>query len=107
MSNPGPNKTITSLLTTENVPQQDGHCVFPAVGSLGSFYGATPISQPTAASQATVVDASGGEAAPTNGVLTITGTYNSAILANAFATVIAQGNALQAALVNLGLIKGA
>jgi hypothetical protein len=37
----------------------------------------------------------------------LTGTYNSTIIINAIATVIAQGNALRNALVSLGLIKGA
>lgn len=74
---------------------------------LVSFYGATPITQPTAAAQAAVTDASGGTAAATNGILTITATYNSTILANAIATLAAQGNAMRNALVSLGLIKGA
>lgn len=70
------------------------------------FYGATPVVKPTAAAQAAVTDASGGAAAATNGVLTLTGTYNSAIIANAIATLAAQGNALRSALVSLGLITG-
>lgn len=70
------------------------------------FYGVTPIAQGSAAAQAAVTDASGGVAAPTNGILTITATYNSAILANAIATLAAQGNAMQAVLVSLGLMKG-
>lgn len=73
---------------------------------LISFYGVTPVVQPTAAAQAAITDASGGAAAATNGVLTLTGTYNSAIIANALATIIAQTNAFRTALVNLGLIKG-
>ena len=76
-----------------------------ATDSIG-FYGATPVTQPTNAAQAAVVDASGGAAAPTNGILTLTGTYNSAIIANAIATLAAQGNQMRAALVSLGLIKG-
>lgn len=71
-----------------------------------AFYGATPVAQPTAAAQATITDASGGTAAPTNGILTLTATYNSTILANALATLAAQTNAVQAALVTLGVIKG-
>ena len=71
-----------------------------------SFYGATPVTQPTAAAQAAITDSSGGAAAPTNGVAALTGTYNSTILANALATIIAQGNALRSALVSLGAIKG-
>ncbi len=73
---------------------------------LISFYGKTPIVQPTSANQAAITDASGGTAAATNGVLTLTGTYNSTIIANALATIIAQTNAFRTALVNLGLIKG-
>lgn len=73
---------------------------------LISFYGATPIAQKSGAAQAAVTDASGGTGAPTNGILTITATYNSAILANAIATLAAQGNAMQAVLVSLGLMKG-
>lgn len=74
---------------------------------LISFYGATAIARPSGAAQAAITDASGGAAAPTNGVLTITGTYNSAIIANALATIIAQGNAIRAALVSLNLMAGA
>lgn len=71
------------------------------------FYGVTPVAQVAAAAQAAVTDASGGTAAATNGVLTLTGSYNSTILADAIATLAAQGNALRAALVSVGLIKGA
>lgn len=74
--------------------------------SLVSFYGATPVVQPSGAAQAAVVDASGGTAAPTNGILTLTGTYNSTILANAIATLAAQTNAMRNALVSVGLLKG-
>lgn len=78
-----------------------------AATDLAGFYGATPIVQPAGAAQAAITDASGGTAAATNGVLTLTGTYNSTILANAIATLAAQGNAMRLALVNLGVIKGA
>lgn len=70
------------------------------------FYGTTPVAQRTNAAQASITDASGGAAAATNGVLTLTGTYNSAIIANALATIIAQTNEFRTCLVNLGLIKG-
>jgi hypothetical protein len=73
---------------------------------LGFFGNATPVVQPSATAQGAVTDASGGTAAATNGILTLTGTYNSAIIANAIATLAAQGNAIRAALVSLGLIKG-
>lgn len=84
----------------------DGTALGQSSTDKTSFYGATPITQPTAAAQASVTDASGGTAAATNGILTLTGTYNSTILANAIATLAAQGNALRNALVSLGLIKG-
>ncbi len=84
-----------------------GQCLGQSTTDLIGFYGlTTPIVQPTAAAQAAIVDTSGGAAAPTTGVTTITGTYNSTILANAFATVIAQTNAIRSALVALNLIKG-
>lgn len=79
-----------------------GHSAADFVG----FYGTTPVSQPTAAAQAAVVDTSGGTAAPLTGITTITGTYNSTILANAIATLAAQTNAMRTALVNLGIMKG-
>lgn len=84
----------------------DGQKIGQSTSDLIGFYGVTPIAQKAAAAQAAVTDASGGTAAPTNGILTLTGTYNSAIIANAIATLAAQGNAMQAVLVSLGLMKG-
>lgn len=83
----------------------DGVIVGRTSGLVG-FYGTTPVVKPTAASQAAITDASGGTAAATNGILTLTATYNSAIIGNAIATLAAQGNALRNALVSLGLITG-
>lgn len=84
----------------------DGTTVGQSATDLISFYGATPLARPAGAAQAAVTDASGGTAAPTNGIAALTGTYNSTILANAIATLAAQGNALRNALVSLGAIKG-
>lgn len=90
-----------------HTPQSpDGYQVGRSSTDLVGFYGTAPIAQPTAAAQAAVTDASGGTAAPTNGILTLTGTYNSAIIANALATLAAQGNAMQSVLKNLGIMKG-
>lgn len=75
--------------------------------SLIGFYGATPLAQLAGAAQAAVTDGSTGTAAPTNGILALTATYNSTILINAIATLAAQGNALRNALVSYGIIKGA
>lgn len=106
--------TTTNKLQSPLSP--DGILVGQSATDLVGFYGATPVVRPTSSSQAVVTaitDASGGTGAYTNGVLTLTGTYNSAILGNAIATLILQGNAnkvlanqLRADLVSLGLIKG-
>lgn len=101
-----PATTTTSNITQENVPS-DGHQIGPLATSLVGFWGKTPVAQPAGAAQALITDASGGAAAPTNGILTLTGTYNSTILANAIATIAAQTNAIQAALVSAGIMKGA
>jgi hypothetical protein len=85
----------------------DGTSLGQSTSDPISFYGVTPVAQPSGAAQAAITDASGGTAAATNGVATITGTYNSTIIANALATVIAQGNALRSALVSVGIIAGA
>lgn len=98
--------TATDTLETNTPKSGGGMTVGQSATDLIAFYGVTPISQPTAAAQAAVVDASGGTAAATNGILTLTGTYNSAIIANAIATLAAQSNAIRNALVSLGIIKG-
>lgn len=85
----------------------DGTRVGQASADKVGFYGATPVARPSGSAQAAVTDASGGTAAATNGIATITATYNSTIIANAIATLAAQGNAMRNALVSLGLIAGA
>ena len=109
---------LSSTTSNEtNTPKSDdGYTVGQSATDLVGFYGATPIVQPTSASQAVVsavTDGSGGTGAYTNGIAALTGTYNSTILANAIATLALQGNAnkvlvnqLRADLVSLGLIKG-
>lgn len=71
------------------------------------FYGATPVAQRAGAAQVAITDGSTGTAAPTNGVAALTATYNSTLLINAIATIIAAVNEQRAAMVALGLIKGA
>lgn len=71
-----------------------------------SFYGVTPITQPTAAAQAAITDGSGGTANAATGVAALTASYNSTLLINALATIVAQTNAMRTVLVNLGLMKG-
>lgn len=67
---------------------------------LVSFYGGTPRARPSL--PAAITDASGGTGAVTNGILTLTGTYNSTILANAIATLAASVNSIRLALVTTG-----
>lgn len=106
MSNPGPSVTSTSNLTQEKVPQSDGLQIGASATALVGFYGATPAAQRTNAAEALITDSSGGTAAPTTGVAAITATFNSAIIANALATILAQTNEMRTVLVNLGLMKG-
>jgi hypothetical protein len=98
--------TATDSLETNTPKTGGGMVVGQSSSDLVGFYGATPIARPSGAAQAAIVDASGGTAAATNGVLTLTGTYNSTILANAIATLAAQTNAIRNALVSVGIIAG-
>lgn len=108
--------TATDSLYTKSPKTSGGKQDGQSASDLLGFYGATPISQPTSASQAAVTgvtDGSTGVAAATNGIQPLTGTYNSALLINAIATLAQLGNAnkvlvnqLRADLISLGLIKG-
>ena len=97
--------TTTSNEKADSIPV-DGKTYGNAITDLISFYGVAPVAQPAAAAQAAVTDASGGTASATAGIALLPPTYNSAILNNAIATLAAQGNALRAALVSVGIIKG-
>lgn len=98
--------TATDSLETNTPKSSGGFSCGQSSSDLVGFWGATPIVRPSGAAQAAVTDASGGTAAPTNGILTLTGTYNSAIIANAIATLAAQSNAIRNALVSVGIIAG-
>lgn len=97
-------ETTSNEINTPLSP--DGYSVGQSATDKIAFYGSTPVVQPSAAAQATVWDLSGGSAAPTTGIAALTGTYNSAIIADAIATLAAQGNAIRNALATLGLIAG-
>ena len=71
-----------------------------------SFFGAAPTTQPTSPAQTQITDSSGGVANSATGVAAVPATYNQAQIANAFATIVAGHNAIVAALMSLGLIKG-
>lgn len=98
--------TATDTIET-NTPKSPGGTTFgQSATDLVGFYGATPVVQPSGATQAAITDSSGGAASATTGIQALTAGYNSAILANAIATLAAQGNAMRLALVNIGIIKG-
>lgn len=98
----------TETTSNKNYTQKssDGYSVGQAATDLVTFYGGTPIVQPSAAAQASVTDSSGGAASATTGVQALTSTYNSTLISNSIATILAQTNAMRTALVNLGLMKG-
>ena len=85
----------------------DGTSLGQSAADRVGFYGVTPVTQPTAAAQAAITDGSGGTANATTGVAALTATYNSTLIVNALATILAQTNAMRAALVNTGVMKGA
>ena len=101
---------LPNIETASNLVQTpaagDGYRVGQSATDKVGFYGATPIVRPAAAAQAAITDSSGGTANSATGVAALTGTYNSTIIANAIATLAAQGNALRSALVSVGIIKG-
>jgi len=84
----------------------DGVSLGQSTSDLISFYGGTCRAQPSGAAQAAITDGSGGTANSSTGVAALTATYNSTLLINAFATIVAQTNAIRSALVSLNLIKG-
>lgn len=79
MANPGPAITTTSLQNQPVEKNSDGALIGVTTADPLGFFGATPVVQPTSASQAVATDA---------------------------ASVIVLANAIRLALVNLGLIKG-
>lgn len=70
------------------------------------FFGTTPVVQPSGAAQAAITDGSTGTANSATGVAALTATYNSTLLINALATIVAQTNAIRSALVTVGIMKG-
>lgn len=99
--------TATDSLVTKTMLSGGGNDFGQSAADLVGFYGATPIVQPTSASQAALTYTAGiGTASATSGLQALSGTYNSTLISNALVTLAAQGNALRVALVNLGLITG-
>lgn len=98
--------TATTSNESQTPKSADGYAVGQSSTDLVGFWGATPIAQPSGAAQAAVTDGSTGTAAPTNGIVALSGTYNSTLLINAIATLAAQGNAIRNALVSAGIIAG-
>lgn len=98
--------TITTSNKTQTPKSADGYAVGQSATDLVGFYAATPIVQPTSASQAAITNSAGGTGSATTGLQALTSTYNSTLIANSFATVVTLVNQLRTDLVSLGLIKG-
>lgn len=84
----------------------DGTKFGQSATDLIGLYGVTPVVQPTNAAQAAITDGSGGAASATTGVQALTSSYNSTILGNAIATILAAVAAHRTALVATGVEKG-
>ena len=84
----------------------DGYIVGQSATDKVGFYGYTAVVQPSGSAQAAITDGSGGTANSATGVAALTATYNSTLLINAFATIVAQTNAIRSALVAIGIMKG-
>lgn len=87
-TNPGPAVTTGDVNVMQGSPGQLGGFA----GSYLGFYGTTPIVRPSSASQAAV---------------TSSATATTTVLRAQLTATMVLANALRAALVNLGLIKGA
>ena len=98
--------TATDTLKISTATGDGGLGVGQSALDLVGFYAATPIVQPTSASQAAIVNSAGGTASATTGLQALTSTYNSTLIANSLATVVVLVNKLRADMVALGLIKG-
>lgn len=88
-----------------NVPKgADGFTVGASSTDYVGFYGAAPIVQPSGSSQSTLLDSTVGTAF--NTLSALTGTYNSALIVNNFASIANRLNKLLIDLRNLGIIAG-
>ena len=99
-------ETATTSNKRQTPLSPDGYVVGQSATDLVGFYGATPVVQPTSASQAAITNSAGGTASATTGLQALTSSYNSTLISNSFATVVVLVNKLRADLVALGIIKG-
>ncbi len=96
--------TATDTMENDTPKSSGGFTVGQSASDLISFYGAAVIAQPSGAAQGLLTDSSIGVASTI--LAPLTASYNSTIIVANIASLAAQGNAIQAALVSLGLIKG-
>ena len=75
-----------------------------AITDLVGFYGVAPVAQIAGAGQAALTDNTIGTASTV--LAALTGTYNSTLIVACIASLAVQGNAIRAALVSVGIIKG-
>ena len=109
-------QTETTSNLTKTPQTVAGYNCGQSATDLVGFYGATPISQPTSADEATissVINLNGATADWSSGIAVCTATYASAVVNSAIATLAQNCNnlrtlahQLRADLVSLGLIKG-
>ena len=96
--------TATDTLESNTPKTGGGYTVGQSASDLVGFYGATPIAQPSSADQGALTDSTVGVASTV--LPALTGTYNSTLIVASIASLAVQTNAIRAALVSLGLIKG-
>lgn len=96
--------TSTDTNETNTPKSAGGYTTGQSATDLIGFYGASPLAQPSGANQGALTDSTVGVASTI--LAPLTGTYNSTIIVANIASLAAQGNAIRAALVSLGLIKG-
>lgn len=108
--------TATDSLESNTPKTGGGYTHGQSSADLVGFYGATPIAQPSSASQAvysSIVNLNGATADWSSGIAVCTATYASAVVNSAIATLVQGHNnartlvhQLRAELVSLGLIAG-
>lgn len=84
----------------------DGTRLGQAATELIGFWGAAPVARPSGATQAAIVDSTGGTASGTNTLVAISGTYTQSEIRNNMATLAQAITALRSALVSAGILKG-
>lgn len=98
--------TATDTLQTKTPKSPGGYTLGQSITDLVSLYGVTPVAQRAGADQVAITAAAGTKIS--TGILADgTGTYSQTITNNNNATIAAALSEIRAALVAIGIIKGA